>query len=281
MSQLRDKMKMDLELKGYSPNTQASYIRNVVAFSQYFSKSPSIMGENEIRDYLHHLITRNLSDSHVNIVHSSLKFLYQTTLNRSWHDFKIPRSKVRKRLPEILAESEIKSLLNVTRNLKHHAILMTTYAAGLRVSEAAQLRIEDIDSNRMAIRVNQGKGNKDRYTLLSKTNLNILRSYWKEYRPTTWLFPGLTYDKHITTRTIQKVFEKSAQKASIKKDVSVHSLRHSFATHLLEAGTDLYHIQRLLGHSSPKTTAVYIHLKKEDLLKIQSPLDSLMANIDD
>ncbi len=280
MSKLRDKMKMDLELKGYSPNTQAAYIRNVVAFSQYFSKSPSVMGEKEIRDYLHHLITRNLSDSHVNIVHSSLKFFYQTTLNRNWYDFKIPRTKVCKRLPEVLAESEIITLLNVTRNLKHQAMLMTTYAAGLRVSETAELRVKDIDSNRMAIRVNQGKGNKDRYTLLSKTNLILLRNYWKQYHPTTWLFPGPTGDKHITTRTIQKVFEKSAQKAGITKDVSVHSLRHSFATHLLEAGTDLYHIQRLMGHSSPKTTAVYIHLKKEDLLKIQSPLDALMANLD-
>ena len=180
---------------------------------------------------------------------------------------------MRKRLPEVLATSEIKALLQATTNLKHRTILMTIYAAGLRVSEAATLRINDIDSKRMLIRVRQGKGNKDRYTLLSEVNLSLLRTYWKEYRPKTWLFPGVTPNKPITTRTIQKVFQMGKEKAKISKDVSVHSLRHSFATHLLESGTDIYYIQRLMGHSSTKTTSLYIHLKQEDLLKIKSPID--------
>jgi site-specific recombinase XerD len=150
---------------------------------------------------------------------------------------------------------------------------MTTYAAGLRVSETANLRVGDIDSKRMQIRVQQGAGNKDRYTILSEINLSLLRRYWEEYRPKTWLFPGSITNKTITTRTIQKVFENNKMKAGITKNVTVHSLRHSFATHLLESGTDIYYIQRLMGHRSAKTTSIYIHLKKENLLTIKSPLD--------
>ena len=273
MSQLRNQMKADLELKGYSPKTVSSYIKQVEGFASYFGKSPDKLGEDEIKKYLHHLITLQRSDSYINSAYSSLKFLYQVTLKRNWNSIRIPRTKMRKRLPEVLDTSEIKALLNVTTNLKHRAILMTTYAAGLRVSETANLRVGDIDSKRMQIRVQQGKGNKDRYTILSEINLTLLRRYWEEYRPKTWLFPGSMLDKAITTRTIQKVFENNKTKAGITKNVSVHSLRHSFATHLLESGTDLYYIQRLMGHSSAKTTSIYIHLKQENLLKIKSPLD--------
>ncbi|AET67813.1 site-specific recombinase XerD [Desulfosporosinus orientis DSM 765] len=278
MSQLRNQMKSDLELKGYSPKTVRSYIKQVEGFASYFEKSPDKLGEDQIKKYLHHLITLKRSDSYINCAYSALKFLYQVTLKRNWNSIRIPRTKNRKRLPEVLDTSEIKALLNATLNLKHRVILMTTYAAGLRVSETAYLRVEDIDSRRMQIRVQQGKGNKDRYTILSETNLTLLRRYWEEYRPNTWLFPGSMPNKAITTRTIQRVFENNKTKAGITKNVTVHSLRHSFATHLLEAGTDIYYIQRLMGHSSPKTTSVYIHLKQENLLKIKSPLDCWDSN---
>lgn len=273
MSQLRTKMTMDLDLKGFSSSTKKIYLRNVQGFADYFAKSPAVMGEAEIKEYLHHLFNRKVSSSYLKGVYSSLKFLYQTTLHRNWSSFVIPTTKTEKRLPEVLADLEIKSLLNVTKNLKHQTILMTTYAAGLRVSEVAKLRVSDIDSKRMQIRVNQGKGKKDRYTILSGINLALLKKYWNKYRPATWLFPGVNEIEPISIRTIQKVFQTSKEKAGIKKNVSIHSLRHSFATHLLEMGTDINHIQKLMGHSSVKTTAVYIHLKQEDLLKIKSPLD--------
>jgi integrase/recombinase XerD len=181
---LRDQMKMDMELKGFSVKTQDAYIRYVKTFVEYFGKSPMQMGEDEIRQYLHHLITeKQLSTSHINVVHSALKFFFTTTLQRQWNNIKIPRTKSPKKLPIVLAGSEIKQLLDVTINPKHRAILMTTYAAGLRVSETANLKLEDIDYKRMQIRVNEGKGKKDRYTILSAVNLKLLRDYWTLYRP--------------------------------------------------------------------------------------------------
>jgi site-specific recombinase XerD len=219
-------MKADMELKGYSPRTLSSYIKRVEGFANYFGKSPNDLGEDEIKEYLHHLITLQRSDSYINSAYSALKFLYQVTLQREWSNLRIPRTKMRKRLPEVLATSEIKALLKATTNLKHRAVLMTIYAAGLRVSEAANLKVNDIDSRRMVIRVRQGKGNKDRYTLLSEVNLSLLRTYWKAYQPQIWLFPGVTSNKPITTRTIQKVSQTSKEKAKITKNVSVHSLRH-------------------------------------------------------
>jgi len=235
------------------------------------------MGEKEIREYLYHLITgKDLGDSSINSAYSALKFFYKTTLCRDWNMAKIPRRKPEKRLPVVLDGSEIKQLLAVTANLKHRALLMITYSAGLRVSETAHLKVSSIDSKRMQLRIDQGKGNKDRYTLLSPVTLNLLRDYWRQYRPFSWLFPGRLPESPISTRSIQKVFKKAKRKAGIKKPATVHTLRHSFATHLLEAGTDIYRVQKLMGHTTPKTTAIYIHLRRQDLLKVVSPLDSLL-----
>ena len=277
MGKLREQMKMDLKLKGYSPKTQAAYLGYMKNFVRYFGRSPAKMGEEEIREYLYHLVTeKDLGDSSINSAYSALKFFYKTTLCRDWNVAKIPRRKTEKRLPLVLDGSEIKQLLAVTTNLKHRALLMTTYSAGLRVSETAHLKVSDVDSKRMQLLVAQGKGKKDRYALLSPVTLNLLRDYWRQYRPFSWLFPGRLPERPISTRSIQKVFEKAKRKAGIKKPATVHTLRHSFATHLLEAGTDIYHIQKLLGHTSPKTTAIYIHLRRQDLLNIVSPLDSLL-----
>ncbi len=278
MKNLREQMKMELELKGFSPNTQRAYIASVKRFAQHFMKSPTDLGESEIKEYLYYLITeRNLSNSSISNTYSALKFLYETTLKRQWEMEGIPRTKRLKKLPMILSKDEVKRLINVTTNLKHKAIFATIYSAGLRGGEAANLKITDIDSSNMQIRVEQGKGRKDRYTLLSDKNLEILREYYKIYHPTTWLFPGQSNDTPLTLRTIQKVFEKSKQKAGINKAVTVHALRHSFATHLLEAGTDIYHIQLLLGHSSVKTTSIYIHLTNKNLLNLKSPLDTIVG----
>jgi integrase/recombinase XerD len=178
-----------------------------------------------------------------------------------------------KRLPVVLSSQEVQAIFSATRNLKHRALLMTIYSAGLRVSEVVHLKVSDIDSQRMMIRVRQGKGQKDRYTLLAQRTLEVLREYWKEYRPQDWLFPGKPENEALSVSAVQRVFEKVLLQAGIKKPASVHTLRHSFATHLLEAGTDLYHIQRLLGHTSPKTTAIYLHLSRKNLGGVTSPLD--------
>jgi site-specific recombinase XerD len=246
-------------------------------FAQYFGRSPAKMGEEEIREYLYYLVTeKKVSTSSINGAYSALKFFYQTVLQGNWNIAKIPRTKVRKKLPIVLDGSEIKQLFAVTTNLKHRAILMTTYSAGLRVSETAHLKVSSIDSKRMQLRIDQGKGNKDRYTLLSPVALDLLRDYWRQYRPFSWLFPGRLPDRPISTRAIQKTFEKAKRKAGIQKPATVHTLRHSFATHLLEAGTDIYRVQKLMGHTTPKTTTIYIHLRRQDLLKVVSPMDSLL-----
>lgn len=234
-------------------------------------------GGEEIKEYLHYLITvKKVSHSYVKTVYSALKFFYEVTLQRDWCMKGIPRSKKPKKLPVVLSKPELNDLFNAVTNLKHRAILVTIYAAGLRISEAVNLKVSDIDSKNMQIPVVQGKGQKDRYTLLSPKNLEILRDYWKYHHPTEWLFPGNTADKPISTGSIQKAFKSAKIKAGIKKEATVHTLRHSFATHLVEAGTSIYHIQQLMGHTSPKTTSVYIHISRKDILQVRSPFDSMV-----
>lgn len=278
MSELRNKMTMDLEIRGYSETTKKYYISHVMRFAQHFKKSPDLLGENEIYEYLHYCITeKNLSEGTVNTIHSALKFFYTKTLGRDWRVEKLARIKERRKLPVVLSQAEVKSIFDATENLKHKAILMTIYAAGLRVSEAANLKVTDIDSKNMQIFIRNGKGKKDRYAILSKTNIEILRDYWKQYHPKTFLFSGRYRQDAITARSIQKVFENAREKAGISKAATVHTLRHSFATHLLEAGTDICYIQRLLGHTCIQTTTIYLHLRRMDLLNITSPLDTLVG----
>ena len=184
-----------------------------------------------------------------------------------------PKSK--KKLPVVLDLSEVEALFSVTENLKHKAILMITYSSGLRISEAARLKISDIDGKRMMVWVQQGKGGKDRYTILSQTALECLRQYWREYRPKQWLFEGTKEDAPITVSSIHQIFHKAKKRAGIAKPASVHTLRHSFATHLIEAGTSLHHVQLLLGHRSPTTTTVYLHVSRLNLSQVASPLDKI------
>jgi site-specific recombinase XerD len=233
------------------------------------------LGDQEIREYLHYLIKgKEVSQSAVNQTYSALKFFYETTLKRDWNGFRIPRVKMRKKLPVVLSQQEVQALFSVIKNLKHRAILMTVYSAGLRLNEVIHLKVWDIDSQRMMIRVEQGKGAKDRYTLLAKRTLDILREYWRAYRPRDWLFFGHSFERPLSSRTVQVVL-RGASSGGIQKPATVHTLRHSFATHLLEAGTDLYRIQHLLGHTTPKTTTIYLHLSRKDLVKVTSPIDLL------
>ena len=274
MVELLEIMKRDLELGGYSTKTQDDYLRHVRKFQAHFGRPLTEMCYEEIKCFLHHAITqRKLSCSYVNSAYSALKFLYETTLEREWKIKAVPRVKKEKFLPAILSRSEIQQILNVTRNIKHKAILTATYSAGLRVSEVARLTIDDIDSKNMQIIVKQGKGKKDRYTLLSQKNLELLRQYWRHYQPKHWLFPGKPDDKPISIRNVQQIFYDSLAKAGIKKDVSIHTLRHCFATHLLENGTDIAVIKHLMGHSSLQTTCLYLHLRSMDIMNVKSPFD--------
>jgi site-specific recombinase XerD len=282
MSELREKLKMNMELRGYSPGTIKAYTNHVSNFAKFCNNSPKFLGEKEILEYLHYCIMKKkLSECSVNYINSSLKFFYTKILNRHWNMDRITRLKEPKKLPSILSREEIKSIFDVTENLKHKAILMTVYSAGLRVSEVCNLKIKDIDSKNMQILIRQGKGKKDRYSLLSKVNLEVLREYWKRYHPTEYLFSGSGGTGSISHRSVQRMLERSIKKTGITKKSSVHTLRHSFATHLLEDGTDICYIQRLLGHAQITTTTVYLHLRRMDLLNIKSPLDTLLDKKDE
>ena len=274
MGKLRDQMLVDLQLCGAKPRTQETYLREAENLAKYFNRSPAELGENELKEYLLHLIKeRHLSEGTFRYYVAGLKFLYRTTLKREWPVEKIKHPRAKSKLPVVLDLSEVESLFSVTKNLKHKAMLMITYSSGLRVSETASLKLTDIDSVRMTVRISQGKGGKDRYSILSQTALEQLRQYWKKYRPTEWLFDGQKKDDHITTHSIQLMFYAAKKRARITKPASIHTLRHSFATHLIEAGTSLHHVQLLLGHRSPTTTTVYLHVSRLNLSQVVSPLD--------
>lgn len=274
MKEYLDQFNKSMELRGFSKSTKENYIAHLERFALYCRKHPAACGYDEVRNFLHHAIkVRKLSCSYVNSSYAALKFYYETTLCRDWNMKHIPRLKSRSFLPEVLTREEVTLVLNALVNLKHQALLSTIYSAGLCVSEATHLKVKDIDSSNMRIFVRQGKGFKDRNSLLSKKNLLLLREYWKAYRPNDWLFPGAESSKPISERTAQAIFYDAVKKAGIDKKVSVHSLRHAFATHLLNRGTNILHIKELLGHTSIQTTSKYLHLTHAQVLGVTSPLD--------
>lgn len=281
MYQKIEKMINDLELRGRSEDTIKNMVCTMKAFSRFYNKAPELLGEPEIINYLEYCIkTKKLCRGTVNYINSTLKFFYVVTLERSWSDLRVPRLRYDKKLPKYLTKEEIKLLLESTTYLKHKAILSTIYSAGLRVSEVINLRISDIMSKEMKIRVRNGKRNKERYTLLSQKNLELLRLYWKKfgyenYSPDDYLFISRLTKKKLTVRGIEKAMENSMQKSGIVKKATVHTLRHSFATHLMNDAVELVNIQTLMGHSNIKTTSIYLHVKDYQILKIKSPLDTL------
>ena len=277
MSALRKQMDQDMVLRGMSVRTRESYLGAVAAMAKFYRRSPDQITEAEVQRYLLHLIEeRKLAWSSCNIAVSGLKFLYHTTLKRSQAQFDIPRARAPQKLPQILSREEIAQLIELTPNPKHGVILMIAYGAGLRVSELCQLKLGDIDSSRMSIRVEQGKGAKDRYTLLSPRLLLELRRYWVMYRPHQWLFPSPRGPQRpIDAQTAQRVFYAAKARAGITKDCGIHALRHAFATHLLEAGVDVHTIQRLMGHGHISSTLRYFHLADKHLAATPSPLELL------
>ncbi len=260
----------------YSQNTLDVYSDMFEEFINYYEDyAIDDITEPMIMDFLRYLVTeRHVSTSYQNQSINAIKFYYERVLGGRRKVYMINRPREEKFLPEVLSQEEVTALLNATDNLKHKAILMTIYSAGLRIGEAINLKIKDIDSNRMQIRVEQAKGKKDRYTLLGIKTLEILRKYVAEYKPSIWLFEGAKGETY-SQKGIQAILKKSVEKVGIKKHITVHTLRHSFATHLLEAGTDLRYIQSLLGHSNSKTTEIYTHITTKGFDQIKSPLDNL------
>jgi site-specific recombinase XerD len=264
----------DLQVRNFAPSTQDNYIRSVARFAQHFRRSPDRLGPEQIRAFQVHLVTQaKVSWGTLAQYVNALRFFYRVTLGKPWIIEQIPYPKQAKRLPVIPTREEILRFLEAIPNLKHRAILTVCYAAGLRISEVARLRVEDIDSARGVIRVHQGKRRKDRIVPLSPTLLELLRTYWRAVRPASrWLFPGYGHDRPICRRTVQRVCELARQRVGWDR-FTAHTLRHSFATHLLDAGTDLRKIQVVLGHASVRTTANYTHVSTRTIQAIHSPLD--------
>lgn len=276
MTTLREKMIQQMMLKGYSQRTIRTYVSLLSGLSKHFNCSPDLISIDQIREYLQeNIIVKKRSKSWVNQLISAIKFLHCEILHLSWSNLDIPRPMRDKKLPVVLSRSEVGKILSAHKNLKHKAILLTTYSAGLRLSEVCHLKPGDIDSSRMLIRVNHSKGNKDRYSLLSPLTLNLLRAYYKKYRPTTWLFEGMLQGKPVSVSTVTKVFKNALTKAQVNRQVGIHCLRHSFATHLLEQGVALPVIQQILGHKSLKTTSGYLHVQQYSIQGVKSPADSL------
>jgi len=278
MRKLRDDMLSDLELRNYSPKTKTEYIRCACHFAAHFWLSPEEMGEDEIRRFLIHLVrVRRVSPSVLKMHVAALKFLYRVTLNRFQEVERIPYPKVPKALPDVLTQEEVAAIIHAVESIKYEAIIATAYAAGLRITEACRLHCRgDIDSDRMLIHIRAGKGGKDRYVMLSERLLIVLREYWKQTRPQgLYLFPGQDPDQPITPASVYRVFKKALKKTGITKHVTLHTMRHSCATHLMEAHTDIRVIQALLGHGSIRTTCRYTHISAELVAKTKSPFDSV------
>jgi integrase/recombinase XerD len=277
MGKLHDRMQEDLLLKAYSPHTQKAYLRCARHFASHYMRSPEEMGEQEVRDFLFYLVRdRNASPATLDMYVNALKFLYNITLKRPEEVKGISHPKRPKTLPVILSPEEVLRVFAAIRSVKHKAIIATAYAAGLRISEVCGLRIADIDSQRMRIHVRSGKGKKDRYVMLGGTLLALLRQYYQKGRPQgDYLFPGQKPQRHISTTTVSRVLQKVIRETGLSKKVTMHTLRHCFATHLLEAGTDIRILQVLLGHSSIRTTLRYTHITDRLVQKLVSPLDMI------
>ncbi len=265
MGELRTRMDNDMLVRGRADRTRESYLAAVAGLAKYYRRCPDQISHDEVQAYVLYLIKeRKLSYSTCNIAVQAFRFLYHTTLGRHRAEFELPHIKQPRRLPEIFSREEIARLLGAATNPKHHALLAATYSAGLRVSEVVKLKPADIDSTRMTIRIEQAKGAKDRYSLLSMLLLEELRAYWKRLRPKVWLFETRT-GKHLDVSGAQKIYMAAKRRARITKRGGIHALRHAFATHLLEAGEDLNTLQLLLGHTDLSTTSRYLHLTESGL----------------
>ena len=282
MSELRRKMLADLRVRNYAGRTCEVYIARVAEMARHFGRSPDRISREEIRDYLRYLVLeRGVSRSAYVQTTAALRFLYRTTLDRPEMVPHLPYPRQKRRQPVVLSQGEVARLLEALPNLKHRTVAMTQYGAGLRINEALHLQLRDIDSDRMVITVRHGKGDVDRQVVLSKVLLGALRRYWRAYKPGCWLFPGKDPEQPLGASTIQRAIQAARRRAEIAKPATSQTLRHCFATHLLESGTDLRIIQVLLGHRSLRTTQIYTHVATDRLRGTVSPLDTLDAEFID
>ena len=279
MTPLRHRMTEDMRIRNLAPHTQRAYAEQISRFARHFGKSPELLGPADIRTYQLHLIQdRQLSASSILVAVAAIRFLYKVTLKRGWSiEEVVPTCRKPQQLPVVLSRDEVRRFLDAVAPLKHRVILTVCYSAGLRISEAVHLTPAAIDSRRMVIRVEAGKGRKDRYVMLSPRLLDILRDYWRAARPKQWLFPGDLPDQPISACAVEIACRTARRESNIGKPVTPHALRHAFAVHLLEAGADLRTIQLLLGHRSLSTTARYLRLATSKVCATASPLDALQA----
>ena len=277
MTSLRRRMTEDMQVRNLSSHTQATYVQQVSLFARHFNQSPEVLGPEEIRSYQVYLTNeKKLSPGSILIAVAALRFLYKVTLHKDWSlEEVIPAPKKPEKLPVVLSPEEVLQFLGCVQSPKHRTILTTCYAAGLRISEAIRLKVADIDSQRMVIRVEQGKGQKDRYVMLSQKLLQILRDWWRVAKPKQWLFPSNLIGGHISKDAVGQACQKAHRRCRISKPITPHCLRHAFAVHLLESGTDVRTIQLLLGHRSLATTARYLRIATTKVCSTKSPLDLL------
>jgi integrase/recombinase XerD len=277
MTPLRRRMIEDMQVRNFSPLTQRSYVHHVSLFARHFGKSPERLGPEDIRSYQVYLTNeKKLAPNTILIAVAALRFLYSVTLHRDWAVEQIlPAPKKPQTLPIVLSPEEVLQFLDCVESIKHRTILTICYGAGLRISEAVALKPTDIDSQRMVIRVEQGKGQRDRYVMLSPKLLELLRRWWRVARPKRWLFPGNGGSRHIEVHTVQRACQQAHRRCRLVKPITPHSLRHAFAAHLLESGTDVRTIQLLLGHRSLATTARYLRIATTKVCSTTSPLELL------
>lgn len=273
MTPLRQRLIEDLRIRNRAQRTIDTYVRLVARFARFHGRSPAVLGREDVRSYQVHLIERETSWCVVNQTMSALRFLYNVTLERDWPVERLPYCKRPKRLPLVISPEEVLLFLRSVEELKYRMALTTAYGSGLRISEILQLRVEDIDSARMLIHVRRGKGDKERVVPLSKVLLEQLRAYWLVGRPRPWLFPGRDPVKPVLAETILEACRQAREVAGLRQRITPHTLRHCYATHLLEAGTDLRTVQVLLGHASLSTTAIYTHVQRKLIETTCSPLD--------
>jgi len=280
MTQLRKRMLEELQRRNYSPTTIRYYLRVVESFARYFGKQPDRLGQEHIRQYQVYLLQeRKLEASTVGLHTAALRFFFVRTLRRPYRQLDLPYPKRPKRLPTILSQDEVARLIDGANNLLDYAMLMTLYATGVRRAELCRLKVEDIDSERMIVHIRRGKGNRDRDLPLTPKLLQTLREYWRWMKPKTYLFPGMVdgwrADKPLTPKCVWTAVRDAAKHAGIKKRVSPHTLRHSWATHLLENGTDVRTIQMLMGHADLRATSVYLHLSRLHLQAVTNPIEAM------
>lgn len=281
MGVLQEKMRRDLRTRGFSPSTEAHYLREMRSFVRYFGISPDKLNLEKVQQYHLHLTEKGLAPQSVNLAMAAIRFFYLVTLFRPWKEDAIPWMKVKRRVPIVLSQQEVALLLNCVRDLKYRTIFTTIYSAGLRVGEAVRLCSKDIDGKRLLIHVRFGKGNKERYTILSPVLLELLRRYWRESREdkSYWLFPSQEPTRPVDRTLLRHILLTAIKRSGIKKHVTIHTLRHCFATHLLENGADIRLIQCLLGHAQISSTTVYAQVRDVSKLGLKSPLDGIASKL--